>query len=337
MDLHPAKGVYPATQLVESGLLAALSPTAIKAHIALWEFAQRFDECRPTVETLGARCGLSKNTMTRVLEELRKVGLVRKWTRGRKLIFDLKWENLPDVSPPGSRRKGGKSPYRARSEDDDPRVFFLTADGHRVRSRGEVIVDDRLHIYGVPHWPEVAYAEVLPAEVLPEGCRWTCDFVLHPGLFIEVLGTGDAAYRRSVKRKVDVLAAHKVKVLLIEERDLGYLGNIINAELRERVVSFWSRLQADRLDEWARDLGQVQQDACSAWLRDLARKRREQECEAKRTAAEEDAREEEEDYRRNWRAYDEPQVAASSLPDLNADLDDGVDELLAEALDGWRR
>ena len=98
---------------------------------------------------------------------------------------------------------------------------FMTKAGHGVQSEGEKIIADRLYECGIDY----IYDSLI--EVNGEWIR--PDFIL-PGLndlIIEYKGMDDFEYNEKFERKLMILAAAGMKVMVLRYGDLGRVGEII--------------------------------------------------------------------------------------------------------------
>lgn len=101
-----------------------------------------------------------------------------------------------------------------------------TADGHYVRSRGELIIDNWLYMAGLVH----AYERKLPiAEEIYS------DFYLPAGkVYIQFWGTDSGPVSDKVRReKLSVYEKHHFNLIQLEEADLDSLDSILPRELRK--------------------------------------------------------------------------------------------------------
>ncbi len=90
---------------------------------------------------------------------------------------------------------------------------YRTKDGHWVRSRAEMIIDDALYDYGIAH----AYERRLPIEE-----DVYCDFYLPgPGVYIEFWGLeNDAAYAARKKQKLEIYRKHGFALIELSDRHI---------------------------------------------------------------------------------------------------------------------
>ena len=98
---------------------------------------------------------------------------------------------------------------------------FMTKAGHGVQSEGERIIADRLYECGIDY----VYDSLI--EIDGEWIR--PDFIL-PGLndlIIEYKGMDDFGYNEKFERKLQILAAAGMRVMILRQRDLGRVREVI--------------------------------------------------------------------------------------------------------------
>ena len=98
---------------------------------------------------------------------------------------------------------------------------FMTKAVHLVQSEGERIVADRLYECGIDY----IYDSLI--EIDGEWIR--PDFIL-PGLndlIIEYKGMDDFGYNEKFERKLQILAAAGMRVMILRQRDLGRVREVI--------------------------------------------------------------------------------------------------------------
>ncbi|WP_281649069.1 hypothetical protein [Parendozoicomonas sp. Alg238-R29] len=99
-----------------------------------------------------------------------------------------------------------------------------TADGHMVRSRGDMLIDNWLYMAGITH----ACGRRLPIEENAWG-----DFYLPEGsVYIEYLGAGsDSAYKALREKRVSLYQSHNLNVITLSDDDLSHLDEILPRQL----------------------------------------------------------------------------------------------------------
>ena len=98
---------------------------------------------------------------------------------------------------------------------------FMTKAGHGVQSEGERIIADRLYECGIDYMYD-SLIEIDGEWIRP-------DFIL-PGLnelVIEYKGMDDFEYNEKFERKLMILAAAGMRVMVLRQRDLGRIGEVI--------------------------------------------------------------------------------------------------------------
>jgi hypothetical protein len=134
-----------------------------------------------------------------------------------------------DRSPAPVPREGGPSPDKAgegpANKSADFRAKFpatlRTQDGHMVRSRAEVLIDNWLYMQGLVH----AYERRLPIE---EECY--CDFYLPggKGVYIEFWGReSDPKYRERKAVKQAIYAKHGLRLIELGDAEIERLDDVL--------------------------------------------------------------------------------------------------------------
>lgn len=266
VDLRPPRGVYPLHDLIHTGLAHALGPDAIAVHQCLWVFAQAHEECRPSVARVAHLTGMNRHTVSKALDKLVGVGLVTIAKRGLSNIYTLQWAGLrfPPL-PPMPVRADGLGPYRAVSEKEllgytggedgsSPKAVYGRRthtypglDGHRLGSLREVAVCGRLTMCRIPHWPGIPYSDLLPSW---KG-KHTVDFVLAPGVVVEVWCVSHRGYLDVKARKEAALATAGFTLIGVTEQDLTDPGRVINNEVTTAMVrEAWITATDEALAPW---------------------------------------------------------------------------------------
>lgn len=266
VDLRAPRGVYPLYDLMHTGLAHALGPDAIAVHQCLWVYAQAHEECRPSVARVAHLTAMNRHTVSKALDKLVGVGLVTIAKRGLSNIYTLQWAGLrfPPL-PPMPVRPDGLGPYRAVSEKElvdyvlgedgsSPKAVYGRRthtypglDGHRLGSLREVMVCDRLHACGIPHWPGVPYTDILPSW---KG-KHTVDFMLAPGVVVEVWCVSHRGYIEVKTRKEQALAAAGFTLIGVNEQDLTDPGRVIMKEVTTAMVrEAWTTATDETLAPW---------------------------------------------------------------------------------------
>jgi hypothetical protein len=132
--------------------------------------------------------------------------------------------NAPE--PSSSPKPQGPGPKAASSSpaDDFRSKFpanFRTQDGHQVRSRAEVLIDNWLYMQGLVH----AYERRLPIE---EECY--CDFYLPggKGVYIEFWGMeSDPKYAARQSAKRGIYTKHNLRLIELNDADIEHLDDVL--------------------------------------------------------------------------------------------------------------
>jgi hypothetical protein len=100
-----------------------------------------------------------------------------------------------------------------------------TADGHWVRSRAEIIIDNFLYQFKVPH----AYEKKVNIDE-----EMYCDFYIPTGkVYIEYWGSEDEEYTIKREKKVELYKRNGLKLIQLEDKDISNLDDILPGKLRE--------------------------------------------------------------------------------------------------------
>lgn len=101
---------------------------------------------------------------------------------------------------------------------------YVTSDGHRVRSRGEVMIDNWLYTSQVVH----AYERKVPIEE-----NLYCDFWLPAGkVYIEFWGMEeDQAYAARKDAKIKLYTKHGLNLIELRDSDILKLDDVLPAKL----------------------------------------------------------------------------------------------------------
>lgn len=132
-------------------------------------------------------------------------------------MFDLQSKSSPTVSPSYSFceldfRKKWEAKYRC-------------SDGHYVRSKNEMLVDNWLYQHGICH----AYEKAVFAET---GEEYYSDFYIPSiNLYLEIWGLTDEQYAARANRKKKAYAALDYPLLEITGDDVTHLDDILEKEV----------------------------------------------------------------------------------------------------------
>ncbi len=113
--------------------------------------------------------------------------------------------------------------HRVITYDDDLR--YRANDGHRVRSKAELEIDNWLYTHRIIH----AYEDAIP-----EAKR--CDFYVptsdDKGIYIEYWGMNDEKYLKDKEEKIKIYKKHNLQLVSLEHKDLKSLDEILHKELK---------------------------------------------------------------------------------------------------------
>jgi len=138
----------------------------------------------------------------------------------RRAVADFKGEALPKSQASGSSSES--------SDYDDFRkkypANYRCMDGHYVRSRAEVMIDNWLYTNGIAH----AYERKLPIE-----SDVYSDFYIKSGnVYIEFWGMeSDAKYAKRKAKKQQEYAEHEFDLIELNDNDLNHLDDILPRKL----------------------------------------------------------------------------------------------------------
>jgi hypothetical protein len=145
----------------------------------------------------------------------------------RNAVEELTGPPAPEIEPEPESDTGAAAPTSAASNPDFRQKFpptLRTQDGHMVRSRGEVIIDDYLYQNRIVH----AYERRLPIEqdVL-------CDFYLPQAkVYIEYWGLeNQPKYAERMKTKKAIYAAHDFRLIDLHDTDIERLDDTLPPKL----------------------------------------------------------------------------------------------------------
>jgi len=100
---------------------------------------------------------------------------------------------------------------------------FRTEDGHYVRSKSELIIDNWLHGHRIPH----EYEKQIPNEFM------TCDFHLPDhDIYIEFWGGGTPDYDKRKDEKIKLYGQLGLRLVSLEDTDIEHLERRLAQKLR---------------------------------------------------------------------------------------------------------
>lgn len=102
-------------------------------------------------------------------------------------------------------------------------TLLLTEDGHKVRSRGEVIIDNWLYHQGIVH----AYERRVPIEE-----ELYCDFYIPMGqCYIEYWGLEEETYKERKKEKMRLYSYYSKKLISLYDADINNVDDVMPIKL----------------------------------------------------------------------------------------------------------
>lgn len=102
---------------------------------------------------------------------------------------------------------------------------FFGSDGHRVRSRGELLIDNWLYTQR----PPIAHAYERRLPVREEAY---CDFYIPLGnCYIEYWGLGSREYRERRERKTEIYEKHRLQLISLNNEDIPELDDRLPRKL----------------------------------------------------------------------------------------------------------
>ncbi|MCM3409559.1 hypothetical protein [Metabacillus litoralis] len=126
----------------------------------------------------------------------------------------------------------GESPTEEKSEDNQTNVGFRekfeaklrTADGHYVRSRAEMLIDNWLYMSEIVH----AFERKLPVEE-----DVYCDFYLPVGkVYIEFWGLeNDEKYKERKQEKIKIYQKYGFNLIELNDDDIKNLDDVLPKKL----------------------------------------------------------------------------------------------------------
>ena len=172
---------------------------------------------------------LGKTVGGRQFEDQTKGNTYVKWpdnilhNRNLKEVFsDTQIET--EVSKPTSNSTQQIPTQYSQNFRDKYPANFRTQDGHRVRSKAEMIIDNTLYQYGLVH----AYERKLPIDE-----NVLSDFYLPAGkVYIEYWGIeNDPKYAERKKKKIEIYKKHEIPLIELTDADIKDLDDHLPKKL----------------------------------------------------------------------------------------------------------
>lgn len=105
---------------------------------------------------------------------------------------------------------------------------YRTPDGHYVRSRAELLIDDFLYKNGIVH----AYERKLNIDE-----DMYCDFYIPNGnIYIEYWGLEDKEYQERKRKKLEIYSRYNFKLIELDDTDLNNLDENLASKLRKHNI-----------------------------------------------------------------------------------------------------
>ena len=137
----------------------------------------------------------------------------------RRAVADFKGEALPNIPNASSSKSSDNDDFRKKYP-----AKYRCMDGHYVRSRAEVMIDNWLYTNGIAH----AYERKLPIEA-----DVYSDFYIKSGnVYIEFWGMeSDEKYASRKAKKQKEYAEHEFNLIELNDNDLNHLDDILPRKL----------------------------------------------------------------------------------------------------------
>lgn len=111
-------------------------------------------------------------------------------------------------------------------------TILVTEDGHRVRSRGEVIIDNWLYHQRIVH----AYERRVPIEE-----ELYCDFYIPLGqCYIEYWGLEEEAYKERKEEKIRLYQRYSKKLISLYDEDVNKIDDVMPKKLFKFIPRHYS-------------------------------------------------------------------------------------------------
>jgi very-short-patch-repair endonuclease len=121
--------------------------------------------------------------------------------------------------------KNHASPAESTEFRDKFRPELRAQDGHYVRSKSEIIIDNWLYVSKTVH----AYERKLPIEE-----EMYCDFYIPTGkVFIEYWGSEDEKYLARKAKKLEIYKKYGFKLIELTDKDVFNLDDVLPRKLLE--------------------------------------------------------------------------------------------------------
>lgn len=145
-----------------------------------------------------------------------------------KILINNMFETRGEEAPNTQEQTQNVTPDSAGFREKFP-PEHRTQDGHYVRSKSEIIIDNWLYVSKIVH----AYERKVPIED-----ELYCDFYIPTGkVYIEYWGLDDEKYQSRKEKKLEIYKRNNLNLIQLEEKDISNLEDILPAKLLEYGVS----------------------------------------------------------------------------------------------------
>jgi len=151
----------------------------------------------------------------------------------RNILFGDRAHNLIQYFAHGAHEKYVDDIQLDHAEADYRKRFpaeYTSEDGHSVRSKAEMIIDDWLYRHHIPH----AYEPIVHCA----DQRLIPDFLVHRSdggeVYVEYWGRlDDPAYQARMRRKIDIYQKHSLRLIQLNDDDLKSPDFSLGKKFRE--------------------------------------------------------------------------------------------------------
>ena len=151
----------------------------------------------------------------------------------RNILFGDRAHNLIQYFAHGAHEKYVDDVQLDHAEADYRKRFpaeYTSEDGHSVRSKAEMIIDDWLYRHHIPH----AYEPIVHCA----DQRLIPDFLVHRSdggeVYVEYWGRlDDPAYQARMRRKIDIYQKHSLRLIQLNDDDLKSPDFSLGKKFRE--------------------------------------------------------------------------------------------------------
>lgn len=124
-----------------------------------------------------------------------------------------------------------------RDEDSNTKILLRTIDGHKVKSRGEKIIDDILFTNRIPHAYSMTVAEIDTKIDRSIECDWFIPIIgSGKGIYIEYWGMDKQDYNDNKKEKTELYKKYELPLIQIEKDEIDD-SQALNIRIRREINS----------------------------------------------------------------------------------------------------